>query len=128
MPTANRGWISAQLTQRSFQSAARSVTETSASLPSESAEHWIAVQALTDESVSDEAPYFTGPTVTKDPALNERDSTDADYTTTTAVTMPTPCTPIALPETSSTLRLGRISHRRTKWGLPPQSESTQLHG
>ena len=71
MPTTNRGRFAAQLTQRSLQSTAR--------------------------------------TVTKDPALNERDSTDADYTTTTAAPMPTTCTPIALPGASSTLRLGRPS-------------------
>ena len=90
----------------SFQSVARSVVETTVSLLScqqarrtswaltdrvlhevlprhqisvvpASAESWIAVQALTDESVSDEAPYFTGLTVTREPAWNEGDSTDA---------------------------------------------------
>uniref|UniRef100_A0A7S1AY12 Apple domain-containing protein n=1 Tax=Noctiluca scintillans TaxID=2966 RepID=A0A7S1AY12_NOCSC len=94
-----------------------------------SGEYWIAVQALTDESVSDEAVYFTGLTVAKDPAWNEGDSTDADYTTTTTVApTPTPCTPIALPDADPTSCLGRVNHHRTKWGLPPQSENTALHG
>ena len=42
-----------------------------------SAEYWIAVQVLTDESVSVETPYCTDLTVTKDPAWNSGDSTDA---------------------------------------------------
>ena len=50
----------------------------------------IAVQTLIDESVSDETPNFTDLTVTKDPAWNPGDSTDAVYTKPKK-----PCAPIA---------------------------------
>ena len=37
-----------------------------------SREYWIEVQILTDESISEETPYFTDLTVTRDPAWNTR--------------------------------------------------------
>ena len=75
------------------------------------AEYWIAVQALTDESVSDEAVYFTDLTVTRDLSWNGGGPTDAVHT---------------MPEASV---FSRINHHRAKWGVHPQSsEETQLHG
>ena len=60
--------------------------------------------------------------VAKDPAWNNGDS----LMPTTRRPLQRRCrhlvAPIALPEASSTLCLGRIKHRRTKWGLSPQSE------
>ena len=63
-----------------------------------STEYWVAVQALTDDSVSAETPYFTDLTVTKDPAWNRGDSTDAVCT---------------MPEGSV---FSHINHPHAKWG------------
>ena len=72
--------------------------------------------ALTDESVSDETPYFTDLTVTRDPAWNEEEI---------------PLTPSTRRQSlahSSPRVLSRINHHRATWRLHPQREETQLHG
>ena len=54
--------------------------------------------------------------VTNDPAWNEGDSTDADNTMTIAAPMPTPSTPIALPEASSCRYLHSPENRDDAYG------------
>ena len=68
----------------------------------------------TEFSAADTAQLSEYISVTKDPAWNEGVSTDADYTTTTAAPMPTPCAAIALPGAKSTLCLGRINLPRVR--------------
>ena len=56
--------------QDTFQRVARSVVKTPVftSVVPASTEYWIAVQTVADEPISEETPYFTDLTFTRDPA------------------------------------------------------------